>query len=90
MASEIDSVDALETAATTLLQMVVIDLSADDDPNVIFETMNARGTPLEQSDLIKNYVLTVFKRAYKIDLWKGLDENWWRDTVRQGRLYQTD
>ncbi len=90
VASEIDSVDALETAATTLLQMVVIDLTADDDPNVIFETMNARGTPLEQSDLIKNYVLSRSSNELdgKIDLWKGLDDNWWRDTVRQGRLYR--
>ena len=90
MAPEIDSVDALETAATTLLQMVVIDLSAEDDPNVIFETMNARGTPLEQSDLIKNYVLSRSSNELdgKIDLWEGLDDNWWRDTVRQGRLYR--
>lgn len=90
VASEIDSIDALETAATTLLQMVVIDLSADDDPNVIFETMNARGTPLEQSDLIKNYVLSRSSNELdgKIDLWEGLDDNWWRDTVRQGRLYR--
>ena len=40
-------VDALETAATTMLQMVVIDLGSQDDPSLIFETLNARGTPLE-------------------------------------------
>ena len=90
VASEPDSVDALETAVTTMLQMVVIDLSADDDPNVIFETMNARGTPLEQSDLIKNYVLSRSSNELtgKTDSWEGLDDNWWRDTVRQGRLYR--
>ena len=33
--------------------MVVIDLSPQDDPHVIFETLNARGTPLLESDLIK-------------------------------------
>ena len=43
--SESDRVDALETVVTTMLQMVVIDLSSKDDPNVIFETLNARGTP---------------------------------------------
>ena len=51
-------IDALEAAATSMLQMVVIDLGSQDDPNLIFETLNARGTPLEQSDLIKNYVLS--------------------------------
>ena len=90
VASEGDSVDALETAVTAMLQMVVIDLSAEDDPNVIFETMNARGTPLEQSDLIKNFVLSQSSNARDCtgDLWEGLDQDWWRDTVRQGRLYR--
>jgi len=89
-ASEIDSIDALETAVTTMLQMVVIDLSAEDDPNVIFETMNARGTPLEQSDLIKNYVLSRSSNELSgnTDLWEDLDHDWWRNTVRQGRLYR--
>ena len=49
-------IDALETAASTMLKMVVIDLNSQDDPSLIFETLNARGTPLEQSDLIRNYV----------------------------------
>lgn len=31
-------------------------MDATDNPHVIFETLNARGTSLEQSDLIKNYV----------------------------------
>ena len=75
--------EALEAAATELVQMVVIDLSTEDDPNVIFETLNARGTPLEQSDLIKNFVLS---RGEESDLWGNLGENWWREEVRQGRL----
>ena len=90
VASENDSVDALETAVTTMIQMVVIDLSAGDDPNVIFETLNARGTPLEQSDLIKNYVLSQFSKAGSgnLGIWDDLDDTWWRETVRQGRLYR--
>ena len=90
VASEKDSIDALETAVTAMLQMVVIDLGTEDDPNVIFETMNARGTPLEQSDLIKNFVLsqTSTVSGTPSELWEGLDQAWWRDTVRQGRLYR--
>ena len=79
--------DALEAAATSLLQLVVIDLESRDDPNLIFETLNARGTPLEQSDLIKNFVLS---RAGNLQdgIWGDLDDVWWRKEVSQGRLYR--
>lgn len=76
---------ALETAATRLLQMVVIDLGQQDDPNIIFETLNARGTPLQQSDLIKNFVLSGNRDS---NLWGDLDGKWWREEVRQGRLFR--
>ena len=80
-------IDALEAAATSMLQMVVIDLGSQDDPNLIFETLNARGTPLEQSDLIKNYVLSR-ERDRQGDIWGNLDDGWWRSEVRQGRLFR--
>ena len=80
-------IDALEAAATSMLQMVVIDLSPKDDPNLIFETLNARGTPLEQSDLIKNFVLSR-ERDRQGDIWGNLDDGWWRMEVRQGRLFR--
>ena len=88
--SELQSIEALETAVTALLQMVVIDLDFDEDPNVIFETLNARGTPLEQSDLIKNFVLSQHPTTGDGggDLWEDLDNQWWRVEVRQGRLYR--
>ena len=86
--SKSDRADALETAVMAKLQMVVIDLSSKDDPNVIFETLNARGTPLEQSDLIKNFVLSQFPKGGDSDIWTGLDDKWWRVEVTQGRLYR--
>ena len=54
-----------------MLHMVVIDLDSQDDPNLIFETLNARGTPLEQSDLIKNFVLSR-ERDQEGDAWGNL------------------
>ena len=78
-------IDALEAAATSMLQMVVIDLSPQDDPNLIFETLNARGTRLEESDLIKNFVLQQ-ERDQQGDIWGNLDDRWWRMEARQGRL----
>ena len=80
-------IDALETAASTMLNMVVIDLNSQDDPSLIFETLNARGTPLEQSDLIRNYVHSM-RQDCKIDLWGNLDDSWWREEVSQGRLFR--
>lgn len=83
---------ALVVAMIGLLQMVVIDLDPTDDANIIFETLNARGTPLLASDLIKNSIL---HRADTIGLnsealykkhWQGFDEQWWRTEVRQGRI----
>ena len=86
---EVDSrrVEALETALTTLLNLVVIDLNQKDDPNLIFETLNARGTPLEQSDLIRNFVLS--RRPGDEEwqkVWDELNDGWWLQEIRQGRL----
>ena len=76
--------EALQITLADMLQMVVIDLYDEDDPHVIFETMNARGTPLLQSDLIKNYVLS---RTQSDDnnIWGKLDDRWWRAEVGRGR-----
>src|SRR5690606_23704845 len=58
--SDEDQFDALVTVLTRLMKVVVIDLDDKDNAQVIFETLNARGTPLEASDLIKN---DLFDRA---------------------------
>ncbi|MBM6404617.1 DUF262 domain-containing protein [Phycicoccus sp. CSK15P-2] len=57
------SSDDIETRAAALtesvsqgLQLVVIDLQATENSQEIFETLNARGTPLTAADLIKNFV----------------------------------
>ena len=83
---------ALEFAVTQLLELVVIDLSSSDDPHVIFETLNARGTPLLESDLMKNMILYEAGQyglpnggTNTTDLW-DFSENWWRQEVQQGRL----
>jgi hypothetical protein len=47
---------AIETVVRELLQMVVIDLAADENAQEIFETLNARGAQLTAADLIKNFI----------------------------------
>lgn len=82
----------LETALFGLLVMVVIDLTTADDPFVIFETLNARGTPLLASDLVKNYLLqTASARGLSAEElyakeWQPFEASWWRDEVQQGRI----
>ena len=38
------------------LQVVFIDLSQDERPYEIFESLNAKGKPLSQADLVRNYI----------------------------------
>lgn len=48
--------EALQVALRDQLQCVVIELEEGDDPQIIFETLNARGQPLLPSDLIRNLI----------------------------------
>ena len=45
------------------LQVVMINLSETDDPYLIFESLNHKGKPLNQSDLVRNYVLMRFQHS---------------------------
>jgi hypothetical protein len=94
-AAEDVRLSALTTTLEGYLQMVAISLGVHDDDQLIFETLNDRGTPLLAADLIKNFV---FDRCEKIgadvDAWADLywldfDGEWWRDQVSQGRLYRS-
>ena len=80
--------NALSDVVTQLLNLVVISIETDEDPHVIFETLNARGTPLLQSDLIKNMLMYEAGKANFTDatqIW-SFDDNWWNEEVFQGRL----
>lgn len=72
--------EALYMALQDAVQIMTLTLEGEDDPQVIFETLNARGAPLLSSDLIRNFV---FLDAARIDLdvgnlydtyWQGFDE----------------
>ena len=45
------------------LQVVMINLSETDDPYLIFESLNHKGKPLNQADLVRNYVLMRFQHS---------------------------
>lgn len=45
------------------LQVVMINLGDDDDPYLIFESLNFKGQPLTQADLVRNYILMRFRHS---------------------------
>jgi len=69
-------IDALQTS----FQIMRLQLEEDDDPQIVFETLNARGEPLTPSDLIRNYVfLRAARNSEPVDElynvhWRRFDE----------------
>ena len=82
----------LAEVISDLLELVVIDLGEQDDAQMIFETLNARGTPLRASDLIKNLIFRTLQDSGRPvehlydKLWKPLEDPYWEQEVRVGRL----
>ena len=68
-----ETINGFLEAFRTSLQLVAIELEENDDPQLIFETMNARGQPLLTSDLIKNHV---FQRIDGDDMEKMHEKYW--------------
>jgi hypothetical protein len=91
-----ERIECIWKVATDGLQLVVIDLTQGDETQVIFETLNARGTDLLPADLIKNLLFrnaihepggsesSVEKLQDKH--WRKIDNEYWREEVTQGRL----
>ena len=84
--------EKLEHTVRELLQMVVIDLTADENAQEIFETLNARGAHLTAADLIKNFIFQRLmeagedvEAAYEA-YWKGFETGFWETEVSFGRL----
>ena len=66
--------------------MVAITLEPGDNAQVIFETLNARGTPLLALDLVKNAVFQEAARhvanvdSLYEEVWKPqLEDDYWRN-----------
>ena len=83
---------AIETVVRDLLQMVVIDLGADENAQEIFETLNARGAQLTAADLIKNFIFQRLldsgadvENAYE-RYWRDFESAFWEAEISVGRL----
>lgn len=82
--------EGLVSALLNGLQLVAINLGANENSQEIFETLNARGTPLTAADLIRNFVFQRLaaegadtKRAYAED-WP-FERKFWEDEISVGR-----
>jgi hypothetical protein len=84
-------VSALADVVQSRLYVVAINLAGHDDDQVIFETLNDRGTPLLKADLIKNWTFQVGEQvhadvnSWPEQYWADFDETWWREEIPQGR-----
>ena len=90
-ADEIDSrCQALVKVISQRLNFVVINVDAEQAANSIFETLNARGTPLLAWDLVKNLIYEQagddpdFEDWFEQHLVK-FDEDWWQLESGVGR-----
>jgi Protein of unknown function DUF262/Protein of unknown function (DUF1524) len=57
--SPLDVLDVVERR----LMVVMVNLGENDDPNLIFESLNFKGAPLNQADLIRNYFMMKFQAS---------------------------
>lgn len=88
-------VRALAEVLQSRLFLVAINLAGHDDDQVIFETLNDRGTPLLKADLIKNWVFQVGEKVganvekWPDRFWLDFDDSWWREEITQGRYLRS-
>jgi hypothetical protein len=89
---ELGASDALFRTLNDYIRVVVIDLESDDDAQLIFETLNARGTPLLPADLVKNDLLHRALAEHEdvealyTQYWSTFDDNdaYWRAEIGTG------
>ena len=77
--NEIDNLNTLKNTLLSRFSVVDIILENNDDPYLIFESLNAKGTPLTQADLIRNYLFMKIdqdnqKNIYD-KIWYPMQEN---------------
>jgi len=83
---------SLSSAMTDHLRMIVLDLDQFDEPQAIFETLNAHGTPLLPADLVKNWLLweagkqSIDASSLYTRYWADFDRDtgYWRKVVGAG------
>ncbi|MBN8236416.1 DUF262 domain-containing protein [Halobacillus kuroshimensis] len=60
----------LKSLVSNRLSLVSIVLASDDNPYLVFESLNAKGRPLTQADLIRNYFFMSIDRSKHEDVYR--------------------
>ena len=71
------SANDLPTVCKGLAKLMMVDIKlkrGEDDPQLIFESMNSTGKELSQADLIRNYILMGLEHELQTDLY----DQFWR------------
>ena len=70
------------------LELVLITLNHDDNPQFVFESLNSTGLDLSQSDLVRNFLLMGLQESEQTRLY----ENYWKIIEKYFRrnVYYTD
>jgi hypothetical protein len=78
---------ALSAALKEHLRLIVLDLDDTDEPQAIFETLNANGAPLLPADLMKNWLLWEATRQQTHNL-QHLYETYWQFLDREPEYWR--
>ncbi len=80
----------VQTVYAGIKKLVVVDVSltrGQDDPQMIFESLNSTGVDLTQADLIRNFVLMRLDESSQTQLY---EEHWQPIEQAFGRRYRTE
>jgi hypothetical protein len=86
--------EALVIALRENLKLVVISLEQTEDPQEIFETLNARGVRLTSADLIKNFIFQRLLIEGEDDsdaydkYWRLFETPFWEKLISKGRYVE--
>jgi len=78
------------------LSVVVLDLDPADDPQSLFEALNARGTQLRAGDLVRNRLFHLCERSGEntedlyARFWAPFDTDYWRTRNTDGETSRMD
>jgi hypothetical protein len=88
--------ERLVAAIVDGLSVVVLDLDPADDPQSIFEALNARGTQLRAGDLVRNRLFHLCERSGEntedlyARFWAPFDTDYWRTRNTDGETSRMD
>lgn len=76
---KINNLERLKTIICSRLSLVSITLDTDDNPYLVFESLNSKGEPLSPADLIRNYFFMCIHRDKQDEIyqeeWKPMQDN---------------